>query len=849
MSLRQIPLDPGGALLGRLFGRMLDEQSSQQATQEHHRAEVDAGLVGREVGPYLLLELIGSGGMGAVYRARHRTQKLDRDVALKLVRDRGAYLTVRERFLQERDILAQLHHPGIAQIYDAGETDDGILYFTMEYIDGVPITQYCKDYVDSVADRVRLLQRVVTALGSAHRNLVIHRDIKPSNVFVTRQGGEVKLLDFGIAKSLGGASDLTNEASPGPMTPLYAAPEQFHGRPLSVPTDIYQTGVLIFYVLTGNKPYRADPGSPIAWSRAVTEEEPLQLQQAFDMAARGGAKTGEPIWYTSAKVRAVRKQLRGDLNAIVRKALAKDPDQRYHSADALQTDLAAYLAGRPVVARHGGRLYRISRLLRRNLPATLIAAIASVVLTVVVTLGVTRVESERDLAVAAAKVATQEARRAELTRDFLLDLIARTDPTEPARGSVLSASDYLEWAARQVDSGLEGVPEARAQVRAAIAQSLEHLEGPARALPLHTKSVEELRRLDSPDARGVLPKLLATQATLLNSAGQTQEAEPVAREMLALTAGDPAWARDRISAMTALAHSLNKRGRSLESLQIRQQILVDRQALDSFDLADLAMDHQNIAVTEVALDRFADAERSYRQSLLMLERSVGAGNPRSVLPLNGLASTLTKLGRYEEAQAVAEQALSVAEASLAPGHFGIANALTQLGVATFNQGRYEEAQRLLAKAESVAGPDDPGKIRPYINLYRAELYLRWGRFLDAKKEAKLAASGMSKIRGPDSPMTLLARGMASYTAFKVAPKKNGESERILREVQSKLAQDSSSSAEEMVQLKPWLAEILESKGAKDEAKRVRIEALAMARRIYGDAHPLVQALREASQST
>jgi serine/threonine protein kinase len=295
-------------------------------------------IAGRRIGPFQLIRLLGAGGMGAVYEAQRVDGGFRQTVAIKLVS--GIHPGLTARFERERQILAELRHPHIAQLLDGGESDDGMPYFALEYVDGRPITEYA-DAIDADIDtRLRLLIEVAEALAYAHRRDVIHRDIKPTNILVSADG-HVKLLDFGIAKLLKGDSGPTlTQQRMGPMTPDYAAPEQFRGAHLSAATDVYQFGVLMFRMLSGRMPYHANADDSLAWARAVSEQEPLSLSGAL-REARRLAGAGTPSTEITLKRFALRRA--ADLDAIVRRCLAKEPGARYPGMDALIADLQRYL--------------------------------------------------------------------------------------------------------------------------------------------------------------------------------------------------------------------------------------------------------------------------------------------------------------------------------------------------------------------------------------------------------------------------------------------------------------------------------------------------------------------------
>ena len=492
-------LVPGGGLGSRLLSRAVGAVESTEPDSRALGGE-DSSLIGTRIGPYQILSLLGSGGMGSVYLADHTDASISRRVALKVVRDTAFGRSARDRFARERRILASLAHPHIAALYDSGETDAGGLYYTMEYVEGERITAYCRESVPTVAGRIAILRDVAGALACAHRSLIIHRDIKPSNVLVSSDG-HVKLLDFGIAKSLVESTDpgLTQNST-GPMTPQYAAPEQFHGSTLTVATDIYQFGVLMFHVLTGRLPLRADPRDPVAWAHAVAEEEPLSLTRALHLTTTEESADGERrAWASGTRLAGIRHALGGDLEAIVAKALAKDPAQRYISMEALSADLGAYLEGRPVQARRAGTLYRLRRFAMRNRAASLVAVIAVVAIVVETWLAVNHLRIERDRATAASTTA-------RATTDFLVGLFTVADPGEN-RGERLTANQILERGAQQLQSHPSEDPSVDAAVAAEIGRVYTGLGEGKRANAVLTATID--RMAQSAAAPALIVRLFA----------------------------------------------------------------------------------------------------------------------------------------------------------------------------------------------------------------------------------------------------------------------------------------------------------------------------------------------------
>jgi len=316
-----------------------------EAAELAREADPDERLIGVHLGPYKVEAIAGHGGMGAVYRASRDDAEFRQRVAIKLVRTAAATPSTLRRFRQERQILAQLSHPNIARLLDGGSTADGVPYLVMEFIEGEPITAWCERHANGVALRLRMFLRVCEAVDFAHRNLIVHRDLKPANILVTKDGTP-KLLDFGIAKLLDPAAEdqgITMTSLP-LMTPDYAAPEQVRGEAVSAATDVYSLGLILYETLTGHKAQEVTGHTPATVARVVCETDPPAPA-------------------------ALKPQLAGDLDNIIRMAIRKEPQRRYGSVADLAGDIQRHLEGRPVVARRDRLTYRVAKFARRHRPA------------------------------------------------------------------------------------------------------------------------------------------------------------------------------------------------------------------------------------------------------------------------------------------------------------------------------------------------------------------------------------------------------------------------------------------------------------------------------------------------
>ncbi|MGO9084629.1 MAG: protein kinase domain-containing protein [Terriglobales bacterium] len=334
-------------------------------------------LVGRVVSHYRIVERLGYGGMGEVYRAVRADDQYQKWVALKLVRaDFGAQFIL-ERFKNERQILAGLEHPNIARLIDGGTTEEGLPYFVLELVEGEPIDRYCDSHRLSTVQRLELFRSVCSAVHYAHQHLVVHRDIKPGNILVTAEGAP-KLLDFGIAK----ITDPTNfpraieptATAMRVMTPEYASPEQIRGEAITTTSDIYSLGVLLYYILTGHLPYKLTTRAPHEIALAICELDPEKPSTAVSRVENVPGPEGPPVRLTPELISStregqpekLRRRLRGDLDQIVLKAIRKEPDRRYSSAEQLSEDVGRYLDGRTVLARKSTLGYRAAKFVKRH---------------------------------------------------------------------------------------------------------------------------------------------------------------------------------------------------------------------------------------------------------------------------------------------------------------------------------------------------------------------------------------------------------------------------------------------------------------------------------------------------
>ena len=417
------------------------------------------------IGPYRVLRRLGTGGMGTVYLAERADAQFRQQVALKVVNRHLVNDEIVRRFRTERQILADLDHPNIAHLLDGGTTADGLPYLVMEYVVGERIDAYCNARALALRERLALFLAVCDAVQYAHRNLVIHRDIKPSNILVTPDGAP-KLLDFGIAKLMGTGAErgaALTRADERLMTPEHASPEQVRGEPVTTGSDVYALGILLYHLLTGERPYTPDDGSVAALERAICETAPDKPSTVVMRAATRAGNAAAPAPVPVPAPRRLARALTGDLDNIVLMALRKEPARRYASAAQMAEDVRRYLDQRPVIARPDTWSYRTAKFLRRHTASVTAAAAVVVVLAAVVVYYTQRLAGERDRAQDAERRAVRETETSKRVSDFLVELFRVSDP-DKARGETITAREILDRGAERIDQELDDEPEVQAQL-------------------------------------------------------------------------------------------------------------------------------------------------------------------------------------------------------------------------------------------------------------------------------------------------------------------------------------------------------------------------------------------------
>ena len=731
-------------------------------------AGAPGGAGARYVGPYRLLQVLGEGGMGEVWLAE-QTTPIHRTVALKLIKAGMDTKAVVARFESERQALALMDHPCIARVFDAGPTAEGRPYFAMEYVPGLPITEYCDKHRLTIRERLELFTQVCGGVQHAHQKAIIHRDLKPTNILVIEQDNKAvpKIIDFGLAKATAQRlTDHTMFTELGMMlgTPAYMSPEQADQRQQNIDTrtDVYSLGVILYQLLVGALPFEPKTLQAAGFEavlRVIREQEPPKpstkirsMGEASNISAQN--RRTEPGSYA--------RQLQGELDWITMKALEKDRVRRYGAASELAADISRYLRNEPVAAGPATASYRLKKYAARHrfalgAAAALLLLLAGFAVTQAVELR--RITEERNQA-------TRERDRANRVTEFMINMFRVSDPSQ-ARGNSVTAREILDKASADIETGLAKDPELQAQMMHVMGDVYDNLGLYARAMPLVQKSVEIRRRVLGPENPNTL-KSENNLAILLARGGHYPEAEKLARETLdvsrrVLGPENPLT----LGSMSNLAILLDHGGRLAEAEQL------DRQTLD-VSRRVLGPEHPNTLKSMMTLanvlwheGKDADAEKLDRELLEIRRRVLGPDHPDTLSTMNNLANVLDDEGHFADAEKLYRETLDIQRRVLGPEHPVTLGSMSNLANALGNEGQYAEAEKLCRESlrirRRVLGPEHPNTLESMNNL--ADVLAHEGQYDEAEKLDREALDIRQRALGPDNPETAISRyGLSTIAA-------------------------------------------------------------------------------------
>lgn len=870
---------PGGAL--RLLG---------VETADFIPPTAPALDLGERVGPFRLVSVLGQGGMATVYRAERDDGQFEQVVALKVLDRRGESVA---RFEQERQILATLDHPNIAKLLDGGVTSRGFPYVVMEYIEGESLLDYCNARHLDVDERLGLFLTVVNAVRHAHRSLIVHRDIKSSNILVTTDGVP-KLLDFGIAKlledrGLPHAAPATRAVLP--LTPEYASPEQIRGEAMTVATDVYQLGYLLYLLLTGYSPYEFESTDFASLVEAIIR------QPVIPPSSRVAKDSG------SAPARLARR-LRGDIDRVILKALHKDPGQRYAGAAEFAADIDNLLHDRPVIARPHSLGYRTRKFVWRH--ALAVAAVGTTTIAVIAGSAIFtyRLSEEK-------RKAEAEAARASEVSDFLIDLVKLSEP-ERSQGRTITVREVLDRAAGRIDNELTGQPRLQATLQSVVGQMYRELGEYDRAEQLLDLALASTTALEDADSRD-LADVRRQRSQLYLYQSRYEDALRQIDATVDLLRADPA------TAASVLTDALLLRGQALRFLgrydEARETLLRAQRTLgrgtaeadrlgalallelgnvaydvSEFDAArqhyraaigalssdgqppglDLSRAHIRLAFVLVELNETEEAEAEARASLEIVRRIHDSPHPELLAPLAVLSSIQANRGEFDAAERSLNRQLEIATKTLGPDNAETATVMNNLGTLRFHQDRYAEAADWYRQAVEVRrvalGPEHPitgmtlsfEAYARYLDgdpaaetLYRdalgiltaayepghryianvqhdlGRLYVEQGRFAVAESYLRTALEARRDVYGEDNLRT--ADTKLYLGACLSGLGKLGEGDRLIEQARAWLLEQRGAESVEVAHADLFRADWLRRSGRDQEAARLFERASALIR--------------------
>ncbi len=725
------------------------------------------------IGPYRIVRVLGQGGMGTVYEAE-QLEPLRRTVALKVIRRGMDTVEVLARFESERQALAVMDHPNIARALEAGTTDERLPYFVMELVAGEPITDYCDRHGLDLRRRLQLFLGVCRGVQHAHQKGVIHRDLKPSNILVRVVDGQPvpTIIDFGIAKAVERTADdaaFTTELGVMVGTPAYMSPEQAAASGLDIDTraDIYSLGMVLYELMTGVLPFDHRgllPAPFIAQYVLGAADTPTPSNRVAGLAADRATPVAEQRGTTPV---GLRRELRGDLDWIVVKAIERDRARRYETANALALDLERHLEHKPVTARPPTLGYTTAKFVRRHRLSVSVLATAAVALVV----GVTGIMRERDRS-------AQEAAKARGISNFLVDLLKSADPWQGGARQT-TVVDALAEGVKQVNAGRIADPVVAASVRRTIATAYQGLGRLAEAETLYRETLRERLARAGP-ASEETAESWNDLGIMLTSQGKLDSAEVALGRALEIRRGHGGADTVMAGTLLDLSDLANTKGEAARGDSLAHEALaIIRRVAGERDLA-VATAMARVQSTQLGAGELAKAESTGRAAAAMLRELGLERHPQMVPILSDLSITLANRGELTEALAVAHQTVALDSALFGTAHPYLATHLENLGYVYDHAGFGDSAkmmvEQVLAMRRALLRDDNPAIGRTLFNL--ASLEHDMGSYAAAEPLYEEALLRMRRAYGPEHPDVVFATGWLGRNQFYVG--RRADSERNIR---------------------------------------------------------------------
>jgi len=684
------------ALRSEIESLLAAYESSHGLPESSEEAKVaGAGETGKSLGPYRLVQKIGEGGMGQVWLAE-QVSPVRREVALKLIKAGMYDDSALRRFQSERQSLAIMDHPAIAKVFEAGATPEGQPYFVMEYVPGVPITDYCDEKKLKIRARLELFIQACEGVQHAHQKAIIHRDLKPENILVVEVDGKPmpRIIDFGLAKAITpqiAGETLFTQIGSFVGTPGYLSPEQADPGALDVDTrtDVYSLGAVLYMLLTGSVPV-----DPHKWQklplhevlRQLREEDPPRPSTRIGHEKESSRAVAESRGMEPGQLASL---LHGDLDWITMKALERDRARRYGSPSELAADIGRYLKNEPVVARPASTGYRLKKyLLRHRVVAAVTAGLALLLVgfAVVQAAQLRRITRERD--------------RANRITEFMTNMFKVTNPSE-ARGKTVTVREILDKASQDINAGLTKDPDLQAQMMEVMGQVYDNLGLYAHAQTLLQQAVDIRRRVLGPENPDTL-RSMSNLSRTLDHEGHYAEAETLIRQTLDIERRvlgpehlDTVWS------ISNLGVSLTRDGRYGDAEKLLREALDARRRVLGPDHPQTLVSMSNLATVLADEHQFVEAEKLLRETVAVKRRVLGTDNPDTIVSMNNWGSVLNSEGKYTEAEKLFQEALDTRRRVLGPEHPQTLVSMLNLADTMTKMGQYGEAENMLKQTLEI----------------------------------------------------------------------------------------------------------------------------------------------------
>ncbi len=724
-------------------------------------------FIGKTFGKYKIDKLIARGGMGLVYLGL-RDDEVKQKAAVKIINPGVSSGIVIKRFQNERQTLANLNHPNISRLLDGGITDDGIQFLVMEYIEGIPIDEYCDKNKLNTKDRLNLFLKVAAVVQYAHQNLVVHRDLKPSNILIT-QDGEPKLLDFGIAKILspeGERLETVTQKGMWNLTPEFTSPEQIKGETITTTSDVYSLGIVLYKLLTGHSPYKIKSAFHSDISKMITQSEPTKPSEIIYQTIKSKYEeekseiNPQTISVTREEsIDKLHKKLVGDIDNIISMAIRKEPERRYSSVDHFADDIKRYLNNKPVSAHQDSLSYRSVKFIKRNKNILIPAAI----IFIIINLGLAGILWQGYIAAKERDIAKLEAYKSNKIKSFLLEMISAPDPIK--EGNEVKVIDVIKNASQKLSMELSDYPQIEAEIRTMLANTYQNLG-------VYDSAETELLKSHLITEKVFGNKSVETAVSLKSLAliyhykGDYEKAEKYFKESLAMLKSverTPSFQTALI--LDAYGTFVADQGDMEKSEKLTEDALKIAESLKGSEDQEVAMIKNNLATSYHSLNKLDEAEKLYIESLRVFRKHFGNFHLRVSSSLNNIAFIHIYKEDHQKALPLLKESLEIKRTILGDSHPDLIQAYSNVGSTYYNLDDFESAEKFMLKSIEVGLRNyDPENI----NLSRS--YMWYGRILDGKKDFKksvyyLERSYLIRKRelGAKNKMTLVCQSLLGQT--------------------------------------------------------------------------------------